>query len=315
MDSVNLSNIGKRLHFREDDFKNTGVDRWARVTGGRSDKTLRFIDKHISNSGRLLEKMKTLAEAAQDESLSDIDRLEIQMEIGQLQHDLNKEAALMKYSYHLTKDMTESQLAAWVDNTFGNFGDSEAYKMLERAQERLLNGEDWNIAEVYAPVVKTFEENGEVFGYVDRYQWESAVDEDIPTVGDILKAKGRSVMDLKSAIVSAAEIDAELADLLEQRDKLVAFIETNGDNPLASVEKNVQGIPQNDKVKKLIEGFAWSLKPLAKTFYKDMTEITYGDYKDEQGRHVDFVDPEVKTASAGIFDFTKDNSRDTPIYL
>jgi hypothetical protein len=215
MDIVSISSIGRRLHVRED-VKTEDIDsKWARVTGKGSDRVLRFVDKHISRAGKLLERMKTIAETARDDTLYESDRFALQMEMGRLQHDLNKESALVSGARSLIEEMPEKELVEYIENLYGSFDSSEAYKMLIRAEERLMNGEEWDIAETFTPVVKTFEENGDLFGYIDGFKWERTEDADVASVSEILKAKGRSVMDYKSAIVSAEEIDKDIERLIE----------------------------------------------------------------------------------------------------
>jgi hypothetical protein len=200
----------------------------AQITDSRADPTLKLLDKHIAKAGDILERMREFAKSAQDETLSDDDRLAIQMNIGMLQYELDCETEMMYSKYH-------SGVAKVVLHE-GRYEDTDAYKMLERAAERLANGEKWDVAEVLTPYVRTSwfvdleaEEIRNTF--LDEFKWEVSDDPDAPTVGDVLKAKGRSVMDSEAAGVTVAELENDLSKLQRQRDKLVAFAENYGANP------------------------------------------------------------------------------------
>ncbi|MDR1481344.1 MAG: hypothetical protein LBI74_01825, partial [Synergistaceae bacterium] len=97
-DTLFLSDIGKqmRLHISEQDTPDKIADAsWSNVTNSRFNKHLQLYDKHISKAGELLEQMKEIAEAAQDASLDDLDRINLQIEMGQLQHELDTETDVM----------------------------------------------------------------------------------------------------------------------------------------------------------------------------------------------------------------------------
>jgi hypothetical protein len=283
-DSVQISGAGRQmyLHVNKEDNDDKKAVSWESITNITADKTLSLVDKHISKAGKLLERMKALAEAAKDKSLTDIDRISLQIEIGRFQHELDTETDRMElsrtgyFSLEFMDSATqsiESVLKQW----HGNFEESDAYKMLQRASERIAKGEEWNVAEIATDIVKI--EDGEV-AYV-RTDWEVVDDNTVPTVSDILKAKGRSVMDPKSAALSAKELDRDLARLAKRREGFVSFIEKNG--------MNQQGGDDSGSFVTSANALASSLQMFLGTLYRDMVQTTYGPTKDEEGNYVERI--------------------------
>jgi hypothetical protein len=81
--SLSLSELGGRLC-----VDGKAVLSWEdKVTRGGDDKTLRLIDESISQVGGILEQMKKVANLAQDESLFDVDRIDLQIKMERLQRD------------------------------------------------------------------------------------------------------------------------------------------------------------------------------------------------------------------------------------
>jgi flagellin-like hook-associated protein FlgL len=198
----------------EEQIKNSGAD-----------PKLKLLDKHIAKAGKILEQMKEIAKSALDETLSDSDRLALQMNMGRLQHELDRETEKLhgKYRFGEARAMLHEQ----------NYEDTDAYKMLERVAERLANGEEWDVAEEWTPYGNVPENWYELDLNIDNvfimgYGWEISDDPDAPTIGDFLKAKGRSVMDSEAAGVSAAELEKDIEKLVKRRDNLAAFVKKNG---------------------------------------------------------------------------------------
>lgn len=277
-DSVQISSAARQmnLHIDTEEDGDRPAMSWEPITNFTADKTVSLADEHISKTGKLLERMKALAEAAQDESLSDIDRVDLQIEMGRLQHELNTKADRMAlgreggFSSEKENGAPES-VENVIKERHGSFEDSDAYKMLQRARERIANGEEWDVSEIASDIVKI--EDGEVI-YV-RTDWEISDDEAVQTVGDILKAKGMSVMDPESAALTAKKLDRDLASLAKKREELVAFAEKNGMNQLES-----------DNVESFLKeagALAFKLQRFLGTLSKDMNQTTYGATKDEDG--------------------------------
>jgi flagellin-like hook-associated protein FlgL len=258
VDSLFLSDIGKRFHFRGAEI----TDKWSQITSSGSNWGLRAMDSHISKTGKLLENMKSLAESAQDETLTDLDRIDIQIEIGQLQHSLKNETEVLR------------RKLIGLPNTMADpFESTSEYKMLERARQRIVNGEKWDVAEVLTPIAAWDDELG---WHVKQYELEIADDEGFATVSDYLKANGRSVMDSDSAKMSAVELEKELYGLAEQREKLIAFIDKNGGNPKESATRQIG--PLSSKLVRFLQSLS-----------KEMHTTSTGNLKDEQGNYKEAV--------------------------
>jgi hypothetical protein len=210
---------------------------WERVTKSGQDPTLQLIDKHISIAGEILERMKKFIDASRDESLSDEDRIELQIAIGKLQHDFDTETEEFRRKFLELMGVGKGEPVT------DKFEGSEPYKMLQRARERILNGEEWDVAEECIAVLKS-----DGSGEIDRYEWEITDDPDKITVGNILKESGRGVMDPKSAAMSSDKISNELEGLMRQRQKLVTFINKNGADSQEENSSRLNAFGENIKV-------------------------------------------------------------------
>jgi hypothetical protein len=214
------------LHIKDKDVADKSVVSWEdQIKNSRADPKLKLLDKHIAKAGNILEQMKEIAKFALDETLSDSGRLALQINMGKLQHELDCETEKLysKYRFGKARVVLHEQ----------NYEDTDAYKMLERAVERLANGEKWNVAEELTPYGNVPENWYELGINIDNvfitgYGWEISDNPDAPTVDDILKAKGRSVMDSEAAGVSVAELEKDMEKLAKQRDSLVGFVKRNG---------------------------------------------------------------------------------------
>ncbi|MDR1581128.1 MAG: hypothetical protein LBS35_12285 [Synergistaceae bacterium] len=229
-DTFQLSYQAKMMNLHISDSDKGVTDETAmswgkQIKDSRADPKLKLLDEHITKAGKILEKMKEIAESALDETLSDSDRLALQMNMGRLQHELDCETEKLysKYRFGKAKVTLHEQ----------NYEDTDAYKMLERAAERLANGEEWDVAEEWTPYGNVPENWYELGINIDNvfitgYGWEISDDPDAPTVGDFLKAKGRSVMNSEAAGVSMAELEKDIEKLVKQKDSLASFAKRNG---------------------------------------------------------------------------------------
>jgi hypothetical protein len=103
---------------------------------------------------------------------------------------------------------------------------------------------------------------------ITGYGWEIADDPDAPTVDDILKANGRSVMDSRAAKVTEAELEDDLEKLLKQRDKLTSFVKRNGANQTAGTEESAYS--------KAIESLFTGVFRFLNTLSRDPSDINVG---------------------------------------
>ena len=142
-DIIDISEIGKRLSFRSDNVSLLDRNRAAAV----KDPMLQLMDQSMSEVESVLEQMKELAEAALNPNLTMADRLTMQIQMEELRNRLGEATNAM--SNRLARmsgqdiDIGELQVRSAFPN--GNPDDERA--MLERARDRALRGEAWNVAE------------------------------------------------------------------------------------------------------------------------------------------------------------------------
>jgi hypothetical protein len=190
--------------------------------------------------------------------------------MGQLQHELDTETDVM---IGMVRHQFEPGTESYIRETHGKFQDSDAYDMLVRTRERIINGEEWDVAEICHVIYDT-DEISKV-----GVEWEITDDETVPTIGDILKGRGRSVMDSESAIVSAAELEKNIADLAKQREKLVSTITKVGANP--------QSGGYDKRFFDMVRGLGEHLGSFLGSLSRDGTQITFGDSKDIYGNYTE----------------------------
>jgi hypothetical protein len=114
---------------------------------------------------------------------------------------------------------------------------------------------------------------------IDRFEWQISDDPDAPTVDDILKGKGRSVMDAEAARVSTAELEDTISDLLLQRKQLARFIEREGADP-----KGAESM--DSSVSKSIADLFSRTVNFLNSISRDPIEYNMGLGKDEMGNYV-----------------------------
>ena len=143
-DIIDISEIGKRLSFRSDNVSLLDRNRAA----GAKDPILQLMDKSMSEVESVLEQMKELAEAALNPNLDITDRLNMQIQMEELRNRLGEATNAM--SNRLARmsgqdiDIGKLQVRSAFPN--GNHPDDER-AMLERARDRALRGEAWDVAE------------------------------------------------------------------------------------------------------------------------------------------------------------------------
>ena len=272
-DSTDFSGIGKRLNQLINSKESAKAEqRWKPVTSAAASKDMRWIDKNISEAGKLLEKMKTLATAAQDESLDDFTRMAMQIELGRNQHELNIAIDTMGYVYveNYKKGSDE-----YFKKQYGSYEDSSSYKMMIRALEHIGAGEEWDIAEIGHIIMAGDDNTTDLLEYYPvGVEWETPNDPSVPTVGEIIRGKGRSLMSAEDATVSLAELEKQTESLMKFQKRFVSFIENNGENPID---------PDGDLVMELVG----SLYALFDPFFKDASQVTMGHRKDTKGNNYD----------------------------
>ena len=112
----------------------------SKVTAADDDDSLKLMDKSIAEVGGILEQMRSLSELAEDEELTELDRIDMQIDMQRLQNKLA--VATRKMSLRMSgQDGNDSNMEEFVHNN--------GIDRLLRARERILNGEKWDAAETY----------------------------------------------------------------------------------------------------------------------------------------------------------------------
>lgn len=157
-DSINISDLGKRLQIRSDD-----ASLWSdKMTSNDAEPALKLMDETISKLGETLEEMKKISTLAEDANLSDADRIRLQMRMRGLQESAKKDIWSMGLKMAGKSDSEAEALACASNLTFepggGYYGmpttmeGQENPDMLQRALARAENGQEWNVAEVMESV-------------------------------------------------------------------------------------------------------------------------------------------------------------------
>jgi hypothetical protein len=251
-DTLFLSDIGKRLSF--------GVDKAPLLDATRktnkSDPILSLMDKSMSAVEEILGKMHELAvKARDDKSLSDLDRINMQIQMEDLRTELANASNSMN---------TKFAKMSGYDEKIGEAGrvicplvEGDSRSVLERARDRIMNGEKWDVAEgvkLYqqvslvrhgdnvigknedGKVVVDWPENAVVLVEIEpghaRSEFYTLTEDEritpngeaMPTVSEKLRATDTIVLlDSKSAAEGVKRLEMEMDKLKAAREELNAF--------------------------------------------------------------------------------------------
>lgn len=250
-DSLLLSDLGKKLSLN-------GGESSSLLEGRKADSAdslpswAQPMDKALSQTIDILERMQKLAVAAQDKKLTDLDRIEMQIEIEDLKSNLKVVPRNLRGAPPLSPDGKILLLEG--PHPLGDYSSA-----LERARDRILNGQEWDVREAWCAdgfdrIIQN--ENGEdIWEVFAGNAWHVVDDRNVltrregeyvdsgikvPTVRERLeKASPVVVMDAQSAargidyleerIASARKFREQLPNLIKQpRDPLeetCAFLE------------------------------------------------------------------------------------------
>lgn len=245
-DTVDISEIGKRLSANiQKTAQPEETDRTKILTEAEKN-----IDKAMKKAQGILERMKELAVLAQDKSLGDLDRIEIQIEI----EDLRDNLVMIPDNLMTGKNQSREQRDKWFLE-LRNFGYGSTYgdgsTLLQRARERALNGEKWDVREAWRSDTEIFvshDEDGNEVWKVKTPGWY-VIDEDqnitmqdldgqyiqtgkkVPTVRERLEAQTQYiVMDSESAEKSAELMQKQIDFISKWREEMPARIEAVKDD-------------------------------------------------------------------------------------
>jgi hypothetical protein len=140
-DTLSISEMGKNLSH--------GVGK-AELLGKNEkvnhiDPVLNIAKKSMTQAKEILEQMHELAIAAQDEDLSDLERVEMQIKFEDLRKELTAIPKSMLSQYFGGPSiMPEPDYSLW-----GEFG-GDSSNILERMRYRIENGQEWNVREAWS---------------------------------------------------------------------------------------------------------------------------------------------------------------------
>lgn len=300
-DHVVFSTTGKKLNLIINDKDNlSGTNGWNTVLSGSQNQNLNTADEYIARAGTLLEQMLEITEAAKDNSLSIDERLALQVELGRLQHELNIIGETLGVAPGFGDlNFKNGQENVIKNQVLGSYENSRNYRMLKRAADRVAEGGQWDVREIahrgpwkknadgvasdINGVVNGVQEDyfgsssistsltkqrlgtDDLSGYVGRI-YEVVDDASVPTVGDILKSTGRSIMDTASAEETAEKLKQELAKLKELQTQLVEVAQGGNE------QSNLMGSALEQDPAKFLQQVA----KLLKTFNRDSDKETIG---------------------------------------
>jgi hypothetical protein len=239
-DSLSLSDIGAKLRFNGGESSSLIGKQKIELTDSLPPWAQR-VDKAMSQAIDILEKMHALAIAAQDKKLSDLDRVEMQIEI----EDLRTNLMAMPKSLRTGKPVARLEEVPMVVSLFlsgGDYSSGDYSSVLGRMRERIMNGQEWDVREAWCPdgfTRVTYDDNGdEVWEIFEANAWYVVDDRNVLTYreGEIVdsgkkvltvreKLEWRSpvvVMDAESAAKGTAHLEKQIASIQRWREQLPA---------------------------------------------------------------------------------------------
>ena len=245
-DTMLFSDMGKKLSF--------GVEKAPLLNGSQeaavSDPVLIATEKYLTKTETILTRMHELATTAQDEKLSNLDRINMQIEMEELRAELQtvwfdykaKIEGTISYA-EMTRKIEYSNAPLIASEKNGHYAwlRGDGTSMLERARDRILRGEEWNVREAFVPHgIRNKEPEAEFtianagFGelkplpepLIEGGRWAVIDDESIvnashiPTVREQLERNnGIILMDAKSAADGVMRVEGEIEAAQKLRDK------------------------------------------------------------------------------------------------
>jgi hypothetical protein len=224
VDTLTISEAGKRLRFHSEDT----VKLSKQSTETISDPLLQAMDKSIKEVNSILEKMKALTAAAQSEKLTKLDRMEMQIEMEDLRKNLREAmtASHLELAEMLGIEKGPLYSGSMELKSPALPGEDER-SVLQRARDRLVKGEEWDVAEAYEVIES---EDGERAGG----QWVVLNDTDEPAVRKkreidltvrqkLEKSNTIILMDAKSATEGVERLEEEIGKVNQMYERFTRF--------------------------------------------------------------------------------------------
>lgn len=268
VDSFSISDIARRLSASLQRSKTSLLDKSGKIDIADSLSGIgKDVYRQMGKAVNILERIGELSKLAEDDSLSDDARVELQIEIANLQDNLEVipfnilglDGGRREFGT-ATQTGIEFYKANGVapGNITGDFGDGSS--MLERMRTRIMNGEEWDVKEAWAPEgcdIVSVDENGAVnVSKIPSAGWYVIDDsikgsESVPTVSQRLEAAtSYVVMDAKSAHETSALVNERIEKIQEWGEKLPEIMQNSSDI-VREANLFLDGILFPDGVKKL----------------------------------------------------------------
>ena len=248
-DSLLLSDLGKKLSLTlSEKVSSSLIERPTTDPADSLPPRAQSLDKALSKTIDILERMQKLAVAAQDKKLTDLDRIEMQIEIEDLKSNLKAVPRnLLRKELQVERVSLQETYAAFFEDGSESFGDYSS--VLERARDRILNGQEWDVREAWSRggfIRVTRDENGEEVQEVGASNAWHVVDDrnvvtrvwqegkyiyvdsgrKVPTLRERLKgASPVVVMDAQSAAEGVGYLENRIASVRKFREQLPELIE------------------------------------------------------------------------------------------
>jgi len=209
------------------------------IRGGATDQAISLMEKYISRVSKRLEAMREMTIAAEGSHLNLLDRLNMQIDLNRLESGLMGDIKAMSLEMAGKTPEKIAELLAFYrqEVPYGQRAASGDLSIFERARDRILKGEDWDVVEVYESVVRIegrLSPSPSPLGKVieaDSFMVEGryvvSQDSSLPTTKDRFeeyKNSGSiSLLDSKSATHGTESLDLQLEALEKFKGELEKF--------------------------------------------------------------------------------------------
>lgn len=256
-DSLLISDLGRKLSLHEK--RPSSLTEARKADAAELPEWAQAIDRSLKKVVGVMKKMKDLTELAQDKTLTDLERIEIQIEIEDMRANLAVASRNMRgevRSGEPSVDRLSSLSGGKVALLEGDEPYGDYSSVLERARDRILKGQEWDVREAwcnYGFSRMTQDENGEdIIEVFESKTWYVVDDSDvltrgrngyvssgrkIPTVRERLDRNSSVVvMDADSAAMGTELLERQIAAVEGFRETLPEVIEREEGSMLGTLE-------------------------------------------------------------------------------
>ena len=254
-DAFDISDLGRRLCL-ERAMTSSAVEMQKSEAVKELSPVAQRVDRSMAKAQGLLEQMRTIALTAQDESLSVLDRIELQIELEDLRDMFEGVALAMRKDEPIDETRRLSDRTRYIYEmmrTIPYLGGDDS-SVLSRARERIMKGEAWDVREVWVPIDR---HTGSWAVVGDETVWtldeeENVVDSgrSIPTVRERLENNSVCIMDAESATKAVEIIDQKIEAIAKWREDLPVNLDMYGSDErlLDAAYDHLKGLSFGEKI-------------------------------------------------------------------